>query len=256
MVPQSASRIHDPGRDVTSSQGFQNSDTTIYGILHQYGSASTGSGDFANQHGLWADTNQALFDDGLGLNSAGPRRANSTADGLVKYDLNTVKEISMQRGIYVLPTIVENSLSYDAPVTPENQWDGSLVHPVPVPTDGSTIVTTGSSSALWSQDLAVTAPVADTSSVVPAANVASTAIGRRFTCLHPGCVRSFARSSDLKRHVGKHNSGARTHHCFENGCNYNGAKGFYRRDKLVDHQKTRHGMHMPVPVSNVNTFGY
>ena len=246
-----------PGRDVTSSYGVQNSDATVNGIFHQPGSTSTGSRDLANQQGIWANENYALIEDGLSFISPGQQRPNSTADEQESYGPDTVTGTALQRGDCGLPAVVENFSSYDT--SPElfgDQQSGLLVNHVPTPLNTSPIVSTGSSSGLPSQGVSLAGPARDTFLVIPTTGVVPTGNGRRFTCLHPGCVRSFARSSDLKRHVGKHNSGARTHHCFENGCNYNGAKGFYRRDKLVDHQKTRHGMHMPVFVPNVNTFSH
>ena len=61
------------------------------------------------------------------------------------------------------------------------------------------------------------------------------------TCSYPGCGKHFRRSADLRRHERKH--GSMSWHCQVDGCKYHGEKGFYRRDKLLSHQRARHGMH-------------
>jgi hypothetical protein len=62
----------------------------------------------------------------------------------------------------------------------------------------------------------------------------------RFVCTDPTCDITFKRKSDMLRHAKKHEPPA--FHCYEQGCQYNGARGFYRKDKLVDHRKHRHGL--------------
>lgn len=57
-----------------------------------------------------------------------------------------------------------------------------------------------------------------------------------FTCGH--CSATFKRPGDLKRHEKVHFPGQRTFHCWL--CGRNGRKGFYRRDKLRDHEKKVH----------------
>lgn len=54
------------------------------------------------------------------------------------------------------------------------------------------------------------------------------------------CTKTFMREGDLRRHYKKHFPSQRIFHCFVGGCGRNGAKGFYRRDKLANHQRNRH----------------
>ena len=61
---------------------------------------------------------------------------------------------------------------------------------------------------------------------------------KRFVCPQEDYGLSFKRSSDLSRHRKKHLP--RTLHCLEPGCRFRGVNGFYRRDKLVQHQTTKH----------------
>lgn len=60
------------------------------------------------------------------------------------------------------------------------------------------------------------------------------------TC--PTCNRTFTRPSDLARHSLIHQPHVRKYECWAPGCKYNGEQGFVRKDKLVDHQRARHGM--------------
>lgn len=82
-----------------------------------------------------------------------------------------------------------------------------------------------------------------------ASGVTSTTTGpadRPFVCAHFGCDKSFKRNSGLLRHGRKHEPPFL--HCLDKGCRYRDAKGFYRWDKLVNHQQTRHGLgakHVP-----------
>ncbi|KAL9103154.1 MAG: hypothetical protein Q9187_009039 [Circinaria calcarea] len=244
------------GRDV-SSDGLGETETTVNGTSLQHGSIIPESSVFADHRGLCANKNCALLDDGLSSISAGPQEANATADGLATYDFDIAGGAGLQQGIYGLPIIGQNSLSYDSSLAPfSNHWEGSLNFPVPVPTNSFSIVSPGIPSVSGSLDVSLASPATDTPSASPAATVTSPAASGRFPCLHPGCVRSFGRSSDLKRHVDKHNTGPRPFNCNVDGCKYNGAKGFYRRDKLIDHQRKIHGMHMPVPVPSMNAGGY
>jgi hypothetical protein len=55
------------------------------------------------------------------------------------------------------------------------------------------------------------------------------------------CSATFKRPGDVKRHEKKHFPAQIAYHCWEVGCERNGMKGFYRRDKLRDHEKTVHG---------------
>jgi hypothetical protein len=54
------------------------------------------------------------------------------------------------------------------------------------------------------------------------------------------CSRAFNRASDLRRHYNVHFPDHRTFHCFVEGCDRSGERGFYRRDKLHDHQRQAH----------------
>jgi hypothetical protein len=56
------------------------------------------------------------------------------------------------------------------------------------------------------------------------------------------CSSTFKRPSDLKRHVKVHFPGQRKFHCRQLGCGRNGRKGYYRRDKLRDHERQVHGI--------------
>ena len=60
---------------------------------------------------------------------------------------------------------------------------------------------------------------------------------RGFKCTFPGCKCICVRSKDLDRHIRKHQSGLVLFDCLEPGCDRQGTKGFYRRDKLIEHQK-------------------
>ncbi|MCJ1284299.1 hypothetical protein MMC26_003630 [Xylographa opegraphella] len=62
----------------------------------------------------------------------------------------------------------------------------------------------------------------------------------RFPCLLPGCMRTFGRIADLDRHYKKHVPNAAKFYCYEVGYKYN-SKPFYRRDKLLSHQRNMHG---------------
>ena len=64
----------------------------------------------------------------------------------------------------------------------------------------------------------------------------------RHICPQPDCMKSFHRASDLKRHSLKHEE-SKPFNCEVHGCKYNGERGFYRRDKLLSHQRNVHGMH-------------
>ena len=68
----------------------------------------------------------------------------------------------------------------------------------------------------------------------------STKTANRASCPH--CEKTFSRDADMERHAKKHSPAAKTFHCFVDGCKYNGEKGFYRRDKLMAHQRVKHGL--------------
>jgi hypothetical protein len=57
------------------------------------------------------------------------------------------------------------------------------------------------------------------------------------------CSSAFSRAGDLRRHYKVHFPHHRTFHCLIEGCNRSGERGFYRRDKLHDHQRQAHGFH-------------
>lgn len=54
------------------------------------------------------------------------------------------------------------------------------------------------------------------------------------------CLGAFSRAGDLRRHYRVHFPDYRTFHCRFEGCNRNGPRGFYRRDKFRDHQRQAH----------------
>jgi hypothetical protein len=56
------------------------------------------------------------------------------------------------------------------------------------------------------------------------------------------CRSTFKRPGDLKRHEKVHFPERRNFHCWQYGCERNGRRGFYRRDKLRDHEKQVHGL--------------
>ncbi|KAF4634063.1 hypothetical protein G7Y89_g4038 [Cudoniella acicularis] len=62
----------------------------------------------------------------------------------------------------------------------------------------------------------------------------------RFRCTQPNCGADFARIGDLRRHHRTH--GAPAHPCTVNGCIRREQRVFYRRDKLLDHMRKRHGL--------------
>ena len=68
----------------------------------------------------------------------------------------------------------------------------------------------------------------------------STGAAARASCPH--CEKTFSREADMERHAKKHLPEAKTFQCFVEGCRYNGEKGFYRRDKLMAHQRAKHGL--------------
>lgn len=55
------------------------------------------------------------------------------------------------------------------------------------------------------------------------------------------CPSAFGRAGDLRRHYRVHFPDRHTFHCRVEGCNRNGQRGFYRRDKFRDHQRHAHG---------------
>ena len=69
--------------------------------------------------------------------------------------------------------------------------------------------------------------------------------GTKWKCPAEGCSCLFKREAELLRHINIHLSGVRSYECSELGCPYKGDKGFYRKDKLRDHQRNRHGLEIP-----------
>jgi hypothetical protein len=58
-------------------------------------------------------------------------------------------------------------------------------------------------------------------------------------CGYARCRKLFARPGDLARHSKQH--GVPEHPCDIPGCNRHGLRAFYRADKLLDHQRKKHG---------------
>ena len=54
------------------------------------------------------------------------------------------------------------------------------------------------------------------------------------------CSSTFKRKGDLRRHSKKHFPEQASFHCRHPHCERNGRNGFYRRDKLIAHQKQAH----------------
>ena len=69
--------------------------------------------------------------------------------------------------------------------------------------------------------------------------------GTKWNCPAEGCLPLFKRETELIRHMNIHLPGVQPYECSELGCPYKGDKGFYRKDKLVDHQRNRHGLDIP-----------
>jgi hypothetical protein len=68
----------------------------------------------------------------------------------------------------------------------------------------------------------------------------SNGITNAHTCDYAGCGKIFARPGDLARHRLQH--GVPQYPCLIHGCNRCHSKGFYRADKLRDHQRKKHGV--------------
>ncbi|MCJ1377826.1 hypothetical protein MMC17_000922 [Xylographa soralifera] len=64
---------------------------------------------------------------------------------------------------------------------------------------------------------------------------------KRHTCPYLDCLRSFHRLADLNRHSRKHEERP-LYNCDVLGCKYNGERGFYRKDNLLCHQRSVHGI--------------
>ena len=62
----------------------------------------------------------------------------------------------------------------------------------------------------------------------------------RFTCHHPGCLKSYTRRPDMRRHALSHNAATPLHFCPHAGCPRQ-ARGFPRKDKLQAHLKAVYG---------------
>lgn len=67
---------------------------------------------------------------------------------------------------------------------------------------------------------------------------ATVAPGARYACAI--CKKTFRRPSDLQRHEGKHRSGPKKFDCPSERCAFKAERGFYRKDKMVNHVKNRH----------------
>jgi len=57
----------------------------------------------------------------------------------------------------------------------------------------------------------------------------------------PQCAKTFVRASDLERHAKSHAKGMPEFECPAPGCARKGMKGFWRKDKMMDHYRCRHG---------------
>jgi hypothetical protein len=82
-------------------------------------------------------------------------------------------------------------------------------------------------------------PLAGVSRNLPTAPTGpNNAIG--YVCTYPGCrrIEPFKRKADLERHGKKHSPPELN--CEIEGCNRKGPRGFYRQDKLRDHQRQKH----------------
>ena len=78
----------------------------------------------------------------------------------------------------------------------------------------------------------------DYSTTIPASS--SNKREKEWFCQHEDCGATFFRESDLTRHARKHKPPML--HCLAHGCPYRNAKGFYRWDKLIGHQLTKHSL--------------
>ena len=67
---------------------------------------------------------------------------------------------------------------------------------------------------------------------------------RTYICLV--CSKAnFTWPDEFRRHMRKHVPGPRPYECPELGCSCKGELGFYRKDKLTDHLRNRHGRDIP-----------
>lgn len=71
-------------------------------------------------------------------------------------------------------------------------------------------------------------------------NLPISTINNRFNCTQPNCGADFARIGDLRRHHRVH--GSPNYARSVSGCARRGGNAFYRRDKLLDHMRKKHGM--------------
>lgn len=65
-------------------------------------------------------------------------------------------------------------------------------------------------------------------------------VQQRTPCPWLGCTESFARTTDVNRHVDSVHFGIK-HHCYWQGCPDNAGKGYCRLEKLRTHQRQKHG---------------
>ena len=57
----------------------------------------------------------------------------------------------------------------------------------------------------------------------------------------PQCAKTFVRTSDLERHAKSHKSNMPEFECPAPGCPRKGVKGYWRKDKMMDHYRCKHG---------------
>jgi hypothetical protein len=96
---------------------------------------------------------------------------------------------------------------------------------------------TNNASAPFSRGAPATTPSMNSATPIPPASP-TMAPSARYACSI--CGKTFGRPSDLRRHAGKHRSGPRPFSCPSERCAFKAERGFYRKDKMVNHVKTRH----------------
>ncbi|KAI0552385.1 purine and uridine phosphorylase [Xylaria curta] len=74
----------------------------------------------------------------------------------------------------------------------------------------------------------------------PASATTEAAPVKRFSCTQSGCIKSFTRNADLRRHMSLHQTKPNwAHYCPYKSC-HRSKRGFHRHDKLFEHVKRTH----------------
>lgn len=120
--------------------------------------------------------------------------------------------------------------------------DGSLPDATLAPEASQGVLRHDKSSSRSNTDAVVSREIREIASTPPNAVPAIDPLpNNRLTCSHPGCNTTCARPGDLRRHLQKHVDGPKAFECPKEGCPRKGAKGFNRKDKMMDHAKVCQG---------------